>query len=441
MPATLERTVLAAACLAAVLSLAGTTAGPTAAVAVAVAAVLSAVRLATNHARWQLVPAYLAVGWLAVGIAVDLPAGARIAGGVVTLVLLVLAGGLTTGLPVPNLPRPDGPFGVGTITTMEERGTRRLYVKVWYPADVDPARQRRDGEPLWSELREAPGFPLAVRLLTGYLREVRTHAVRDARASAAATPGPVVLYHHALISISAENSLLMESLASHGHVVVSTRHVDQRTELDELNAHADPVASARVREIIGELRRAPSRAERARLSEELFRLSASTATIVARRAADSRHVLDRLPAILAAIPGYPAGGPAPDRVAAAGLSLGGAVASELSKTDRRCAAVVNIDGGLYGERLREPLTVPYLMIYSELNSGGNDAARDAATGPFREVTAPGAKHLDFHDASVVLPLLRWLGQLGRGPGTRVTAWKNDQVRRFLDQTIREPATG
>ncbi|MFY1671312.1 acetylhydrolase [Plantactinospora sp. WMMB334] len=444
MPAMLERTVLAVASLAAVLSLADTTAGPTALVAVAVAAVLSVVRLATNHARWQMVPAYLAVTWLSVGLAVDLPSSARIAGGVVTLMLLALAGGLTTGLPVPSLPRPDGPFGVGTITTMEERHTtavsttprRRLFIKVWYPAEVDQVRSHREGEALWSELREAPGIPVGLRLLTGYLRQVRTHAVRDARFSRVAVPGPVVLYHHALISISAENSLLMESLASHGYVVVSTRHIDQRTELAEVNKDADPAAAARVQEINRDLLGELTRAERARLAHELFQLSAATATIVARRAADARHVLDRLPAVLAAIPGYPTGRPAPDQVAAIGLSLGGAVASELSKADERCAAVVNIDGELYGELLQEPLTSPYLMIYSELNSGGNDIARQAAQATFHEVTAFGAKHLDFHDASVVLPLLRWLGQLGSGSGAQITAWKNEQIRRFLDQTIR-----
>jgi dienelactone hydrolase len=247
----------------------------------------------------------------------------------------------------------------------------------------------------------------------------------------------VVLYHHALISISAENSFLMESLASHGYVVVSTRHVDQRAELDEVNTDADPVAAARVQEINRELLGELTRAERAHLAQELYQLSAATATIVARRTADSRHVLDRLPNILAAIPGYPSTALAPaGRVAAVGLSLGGAVATELSKTDDRCAVAVNIDGGLYGEHFQEPITVPYLMIYSELNSGGNDLARDTAQAEFHEATMPGTKHLDFHDAAIVLPIMRWMHQLGPVSGTEVTAWKNHQIQQFLDQHIR-----
>jgi hypothetical protein len=93
---------------------------------------------------------------------------------------------------------------------------------------------------------------------------------------------------------------------------------------------------------------------------------------------------------------------------------------------------VNIDGGLYGSHLDTPVTVPCLMLYSELNAGGDDLARQAAQATFQEVVVPGAKHLDFHDVAVVLPILRC--QLGE-----VTALKNQQIRRFLDQTLRAAA--
>jgi hypothetical protein len=55
------------------------------------------------------------------------------------------------------------------------------------------------------------------------------------------------------------------------------------------------------------------------------------------------------------------------------------------------------------------------------------------------VAVPGAKHLDFHDAALVLPILRWFGQLGKVSGAEITALKNQQIRRFLDQTLRTAA--
>jgi len=417
-----ERAILTAASLTAALILVAAPTSMTAPAIVAVTA-LSIVRLVNNSARWQMVPVYLAVAWLCVAVVTELPIGMRIIGGVVALLLSTMSTGLVVGLPIPRLPQPDGPFGVGMITTTEERdvttasrrGRRRLFITVWYPAEVHSAQRHPEGEALWSEFREAPGIPSGLRRLTGYLRQVRTHAIRGAHASRQSTTAPVVLYQPGLVSITAENSLLMESLASHGYVVVSVRHIDQRAELDQADAAVD----------------------RARVSDELYRLSTSTVAVVARRTEDSQHVLNRLPAILATIPGYPTGELGSGRpFAAMGLSLGGAVASELSKIDDRCTAAINIDGGLYGERSYDSLSVPYLMIYSELNTGSNDFARDTAQAEFHEISAPGAKHLDFHDATIVLPILKWLGQLGDASGIGIATWKNGQIRQFLDRTVR-----
>lgn len=440
----IERAILTTASLTAAMTLIAAPTSVTVPTIVA-ATTLSIVRLVNNSARWQMVPAYLAVTWLCVAVATTLPAGMRIIGGVVALLLLTMAAALVIGLPIPNLPQPDGPFGVGKITTTEERdvttasrmGRRRLFITVWYPAETNPVQRHPEGEALWSEFREAPGIPPVLRRLTGYLKQVRTHAIRDAHASQYATTAPVVLYQPGLVSITAENSLLMESLASHGYVVVGIRHIDQRAELDEADAAVDSGTAKRTQEINRELRGPLTRHERARISAELYRLSTSTAAVVARRTEDSQHVLNRLPTILATIPGYPTGELGSGRpIAAMGLSLGGAVASELSKMDDRCTAVINIDGGLYGERLHDSFSVPYLMIYSELNAGSNDLARDTAQAEFHEVTAPGAKHLDFHDATVVLPILKWSGQLGSVSGIRVARWKNGQIRQFLDRTVR-----
>lgn len=439
-----ERAILTAGSLTAALILVAAPTSVTAPTIVAATA-LSIVRLVNNSARWQMVPAYLAVTWLCVAVVTELPTGMRIIGGVAALLLSAMSAALAIGLPIPSLPQPDGPFGVGTITTTEERdvttascmGRRRLFITVWYPAEANPVQRHPEGEALWSEFREAPGIPLMIRVLTGYLKQVRTHAIRGAHASRYATTAPVVLYQPGLVSITAENSLLMESLASHGFVVVSVRHIDQRAELDEADAAVDPGTARRTQEINRELRGQLTRHERARISAELYRLSTGTAAVVARRTEDSQHVLNRISAILATIPGYPTGEAASGRpIAAMGLSLGGAVVSELSKIDDRCTAVINIDGGLYGERLDDSFSVPYLMIYSELNAGSNDVARDTARAEFHEVTAPGAQHLDFHDATVVLPILRWSGQLGNVSGIGVARWKNGQIRQFLDRTVR-----
>ncbi len=82
------------------------------------------------------------------------------------------------------------------------------------------------------------------------------------------------------------------------------------------------------------------------------------------------------------------------------------------------------------------------MVYSELNSGGNDLAQETTQAPFREVAVPGAKHLDFHDATLVLPILRWLGQLGKVSGSEVTALEEPRSSAVPghDRPVRSEAT-
>lgn len=61
-------------------------------------------------------------------------------------------------------------------------------------------RGDRESETLWSEFHEAPGIPSGLRRLAGYLKQVRTHAIRGAHASRHATTAPVVLYQPGLLS-------------------------------------------------------------------------------------------------------------------------------------------------------------------------------------------------------------------------------------------------
>jgi dienelactone hydrolase len=421
---TLERAALVVASSGIAAGLFGPTGGWPALAIMAVAGAICAVRLATGPYRWQMVPAYLAVaGWFASTALIDEP-GYLVAAG--EGIGVAVAAVLTTGLPMPRLPPPDGPFAVGTISAEITRpaprctgpdtiGPRDLFVKVWYPADLAGAPRPAAREPLWPELHTAGtrGIPPILRALGRYLRRVPTHAHLAARLAAGESPHPVLIYNHGLVSFAADNTLLAESLASNGYLVVAVRHFDQFAEYRRVIALHD-----------------------------------GTAVIVARRTADSVHVLDHLSSILERIPGYEAntrggsrgetGASSPvrvDRVGAIGLSLGGAVATELSKTDRRIAAVVNLDGGLFGYRAAEPITVRYLMLYSQRNAGSNNLAAAAAADDVAEVTVAGAKHLDFHDAPAVLPILRWFGRLGPVSAAEMISAKAGKARAFLDESL------
>lgn len=448
----LEMTVLLAAAAAAATSLLYAPLGMDAGIALAVAAVaaaLAGLRVARNPFRLHMVPAYVVIM-----AALVLPAlGLRPDGAALYLLagLAALGWGLSTllaaGFPVPALPPPDGPFAVGaTVTelTREADGqaaqARTLRIKVWYPAATGPGTARA-GEPLWGEYYDR-GMPAGLRLATGYLREARTHTVPDAPIAAAAGDCPLVLYQHGLVSIASENTLLMEMLASHGYIVVSVSHVDQMREYRAIRQGVPAEEHARDRALHARLRSAGTRDERAAVMRELYLQSSGMPVIVRRRSEDTSFVLDHIGAVLERIPAYRGKGRAlPVEAAVVGFSLGGAVATEWCRTDPRCGAAVNMDGGLFGSRPLDAVEVPYLMLYSETSEGGNDFLKAVSGGVFEEATLRGARHADFCDATVLWRALKWIGMLGRARGRDVVRSRNDHLRTFLDRHVRHRKRG
>lgn len=417
------------------------------------AALLIVVQLASGPFRWQMLPAHVFVAFLLLMLLVRAHPGIalQLVGAGASLVASLLAVALTAGMPVRRLPSPDGPFPVGVITAQTTRAIetdgrsgppppRRLIVKVWYPADIGADADAYPLETLWSEFYEGEDFPAAAHFFLGYLRGVPTRSHRGAPIRPSAAPYPVLVYNHGLVSIAAENTLLMEALASQGYVVASVRHADQQAEYAAIQRGVSDEEKAKDRALYARLRQSVSREERARLSLELYANSSGLPVIVSRRRDDTAHVVSQLDALLGAIPGYGQAARADaSRLGVLGLSLGGAVATEFCNTDPHCRAAVNMDGGLYGAHALEPARAPYLMLSSEANAGGADRLKELSGDRFEEEMAAGAKHLDFHDAHVVLPILRWFGVLGRRPAADVNRFKNARIRVFFDAHLQTEA--
>ncbi len=412
-------------------------------------AVIVAVQLASSHFRWQMIPAWLvALSILIMAIFEIHPVGlTKVIGLSVAMICLLLTVALATGLPVRTLPAPDGPWGVGTISTRLERPisggqgnslnpVRTLAIKVWYPSDKKTDQKKYTRDTLWSEFYNTNAFPAVVRLLSSYLKNVKTHSLENAPLRTT-VPCPLILYHHGVISIAGENTLLMEHLASNGYIVAGVRHVEQSAEYADIQKNITEEEKARDQALFEKLAGKLTRQERSQISLQLYQQSTGMPTIVRRRSADASFVLDNIDAVLTKIPGYTNEGVVSIAgVAALGLSLGGAVATQFCKSDNRCLAAANMDGGIYGDHILDPVKVPYLMLYSEHNLGGNDFLKTSSLAAFEEHWVAGANHANFHDASIVLPVLRWFGVLGKVSGAEVNRQKNNYINSFFDKVFR-----
>ena len=337
-----------------------------------------------------------------------------------------------------TLPKPAGPHLIGTVAIelVDPRRSkhvaspaqgRRIFAKLWYPADESAAGHRR--ERLWEQLRHEPHVPGLMKLLLKPAMRVVTHSHVEAPYERRAGAPRILIYNHGLISFASENTILMEHLASHGFVVISLQHLDQLAERSALQASQSQDTKGEQARITRAIK-SSSGDRRAELWRDYFRAASSTNRIVAARSLDIAYVIAQMEDLLNRIPGI---GDVQAREIAGviGLSLGGAVATEFSKLPGHAVrCVVNLDGGNYGELQDEPVGVPYLMLCCEANNG--TIAQDATSGIeiSREVL-PGTKHLNFHDISAIYPVLKWTGAIGSADPAAVVQRRNDLVHRFV----------
>ena len=133
----------------------------------------------------------------------------------------VLAGPATAARPEP--PEGIGPWDVGFATVEmidPTRGDRTLPVDIWYPVDS----------------KDAVGDPAQLDLfVTTFALD---HALADPEPSSAGR-FPLVVFSHGSGGFRAQSWTLLESLASHGFVVVAPDHVGN-TALDDLFGTRDP---------------------------------------------------------------------------------------------------------------------------------------------------------------------------------------------------------
>ena len=125
------------------------------------------------------------------------------------------------------------------------------------------------------------------------------------------------------------------------------------------------------------------------------------------------------------------------RVGVMGMSIGGATATEVSKCDRRVKAAINIDGLQYGSRNHQPLTVPFMMLYSDDGAGNNDFLALQRNQDYHQHHIVGTRHADFTDFPVVWPILRWYGQLGSVNTSKVVELQNQLILNFWNHYLKD----
>jgi len=390
--------------------------------------------------HWQMIPAYVAVAIL------GLTALRRNGRGFVPIfagwsaVLLVAASLLFCWmLPIFHLPKPTGPYAVGTrILYLKDASrkedavagggsARELMVQLWYPA--------RPSSNLLARYRESR----ETQLSSSYQTLVKTNSRLDAPIAGDGAPFPVILFNHGWHGRRTNDTFLTEDLASHGYVVASIDHT--------YNASLVAFPDGRVARTT-----AASDVDFPDLSTQ-ERVKAAWSRELAKQTADQEFVLDRLAAMNREAGGDWFGRLDTDKTGAIGHSFGGAAATEFCAKDSRVRGAVNLDGWFFEAIQVRGANQPLLYIDTAtadpasflLPTKSVSAALDVSDfadlktsmskfGGYR-VSVNGAAHQDFTDQPLVSPL-RLLSHRGALPADELEKVARAYVLAFFDRTIR-----
>lgn len=371
------------------------------------------IHLVLGVPRWQLIPAYLAVGVVLV-LSLRTPLTRRrgkVGWSLLTVLLTLVTAGLVWALPLFRLPAPSGPSAIGTQVVHLDGKNQPVTVQVWYPTtqrEGKVASYLFDG-PVSSALAQSVGLP---GFAFGHLRHLPTHA----HLNAAPTAGkhPTLLFFHGLGGVRQQNTFQIEELASHGYLVVGI----------DMPGYAAATISGQGKVTTNTH---GSASLSSRLSDQWVRDWATA----------GRTVLDRLLSDPQWRTLIDAG-----RIGAFGHSFGGATAAYLLLTEPRIKAALNMDAGIFGQPLPEQgYSRPFFLMnteagldlkrlqrqaekltdtqISEATKGQTttrtaylsdlnalfERRRQALRGRAWSLMFPGTQHLSFSDVTLYSPLL------------------------------------
>ncbi len=352
-------------------------------------------------------------------------------------VVAILAASWFLAFPAPRFPEPTGAYRIGTRIyywtdssrpepfTADPRDRRRLAVQIWYPTHgTGPRQPYMDHRETTAALAQRFHLPA---ILFRNIMYAPTHSITNAPAREGRFP---ILLNPTGFSGFRDASLFwIEGLASHGYVVVG---------LDQPGTAAATV--------FPDGRVIPVMADKAAFDRYMpLALSQTTnqtpemngvplpGGIIPFLAADLRFVLDKLE-VLDRNDSVFADHLDLGKVGVFGMSLGGYVGPEACRLDKRFRACLTVDAGQTAVVAREGLDQPVMIMSRDAEIMREERA-EAGGWPEAEITHTIGDqralfehsrsdayyltmnrmyHVNWTDAPIWSPLVRWMGLTGPG---------------------------
>lgn len=400
---------------------------------------------------WQMFPVLLGlvllITWQLPSLSLRLSRHVALKNGLaLSVAALSLASfGLLLLIPMFSLPKPTGPYPVGTriiylkdTSRIEDQGPRpglprELMVQIWYPAipsNSHLAAYQRSSE---------------TTLATSYRSVLWTNSKLDAPIATKGSPFPVLLFNHRWEGVRTQNTFLTEDLASHGYVVAAIDHTYNagRVAMPDGRIIDDDFGSAAID---------PTK----RTAEQILDVWDKE---LRKWVADQVFVLNMLQEENLDKQNPWHGRLDTNKAGAFGHSFGGAASVQVCSVDARIRSGLNMDGWTFGDIRKRASNQPAMFMYgtkedeahlqqdlASKNHGTQEAA-ELYVNDMKQIDSSlkqyggymlyvnGASHLDFTDHSLVSPWRNWT-ERGHLSPARIQTIVRAYVLAFFDETVR-----
>jgi hypothetical protein len=372
---------------------------------------------------------------------------------IIILCIIILGLFFTFSVPRKNstLPKPTGKHSVG-ITFLNftddsrkelfdnhKKKNREITVKAWYPTDTktEPAPYFLNAE-----------FAIKKCMFTEIFRDLKTNAGRDVPLFTQIKRYPVLIFSHGWGEHFSQNSILMEELASHGYIIFSIAyHFECRySEYPDGRSIQIDYSSLRFRKIWKEQQNPKSmkllhkmyKAANDEERKQVFLETSSTLPTLLKEspkywAEDISFFLDQLKVINGENKIFK-GRLDPERIGVFGMSMGGIASTEISMSDKRIKACINIDGGLYGSALEKTIQIPFMFLNSKRFLGYGRIFTGRSKKDCYSLSIRNSDHYNLTDYSLYpIPMVKSL--LGEIEGKKPIEIMNVMVLAFFDKYL------
>ena len=354
-----------------------------------------------------------------------------------------------------TLQKPTGKYFVGVTylsfvdSTRKELfdntqdSNREITIKAWYPSDTES-----NPEPYL--LKAEAEFAMKYLQFPQIYKDLITNSSRDVPLSFNENTYPILIFSHGFGEHYAQNSILMEELASHGYIIFSISHhyeckfssyPDGRFIYIDMNSPRlqkimQEMSNPKAMELYQKMFSASNDEERMQVLVETSEIIPTGLTESPKYwAEDISFFMDQLEGINKKDKIFREKLNL-DRIGVFGMSLGGIASGEISLLDKRIKACVNIDGGIYGATLEKEIQIPTMFLNSKRFLGYGNIFTNKSKTDCYSLSVKESDHYNFSDYSVYpVPAINSL--LGSINGEKTIEIMNVFVLGFFDKYLME----